>query len=86
LYIGVSISIKKNVKCGLAAQACSLAILLASFHVDISGGSTGIKVIDIIREGLWGRDVMRHGLILHRWLGCGGNMVDWGCCMMNKGW
>jgi hypothetical protein len=86
LHIGIGVSVKKNVKCGLAAWAYSLAILLASFYVNISEGSTGVKVIGIVGEGLWGRDMMGHGLILHWWLGCGRNMVDWGCCMVNKGW
>jgi hypothetical protein len=92
LHIGIGISIKKNVKYGSAAQACSLAILLASFHVDIGRGSTGVKVIGIIREGLWRRDMIGHGLMLHWWLGCSGNMVDWGwwdrCyrCWCRRGW
>jgi hypothetical protein len=85
LHIGISISIKKNVECGSAAQACSLAILLASFHVDVSRGSTGVKVVGIVRKGFWRRDVMGHRLMLHWWLGCGGNIVDCRCCMVNKG-
>jgi hypothetical protein len=52
LHIGVSISIKKNVKCGSAAQAFSLAIFHAISHVDIHGGSTGVKVIGIIKGGI----------------------------------
>jgi hypothetical protein len=52
LHIDVGVSIKKNVKCGLAAQAYSLAILLASFYADISGGFTSVKVIGIVGEGL----------------------------------
>jgi hypothetical protein len=51
-------------------------------HVNIHGVSTGVKVVGIIREGFW-RDVMRHRLMLHWWLGCSGNMVDWGCCMVS---
>jgi hypothetical protein len=49
--VGVSISVKKNVKCGSAAQAFSLAIFYAIFHIDIMRGFTGVKVIGIIGEG-----------------------------------
>jgi hypothetical protein len=83
--VGISISIKKNIKCGSAAWACSLAILCAVLHVNIHRVSTGVKVIGIVREGLCRRGVIGHGLMLHWWLGCGGNMMDWGCCMVNKG-
>jgi hypothetical protein len=86
LNIGVSVSIKKDVKCGSAAQACFLAILLAFFYINISGGSTGVKVVGIVGEGLCKRNWRVHRLMLHWWLGCSGNMVDWGCCMVNKGW
>jgi hypothetical protein len=86
LHIGIGVSVKKNVKCGSAAQACSLAILLVFFYVNLSGGATGVRVIGIVKEGLWRRDMIGHGLMLHWWLGCSRNMVDWGCCMMNKGW
>jgi hypothetical protein len=76
LHVGISVSIKKNVKCGLAAQAFSLAIFCAAFHVNVSRSSTGVKVIGIIREELWSRVWRVHGLMLHWWLGCGGNIVD----------
>jgi hypothetical protein len=45
-----------------------------------------MKVIGIVRERLCRRGVMGHRLMLHWWLGCGGNMVDWGCYIVNKGW
>jgi hypothetical protein len=86
LHVGVSVSIKKNVKCGSAAWACSLAILHAVLHVSIHGVSTGVKIIGIVREGLCRRGMIEHRLMLHWWLGCGRNMVDWGCYMVNKGW
>ena len=82
--MGIGVSIKKNVKCGSAAWACSLAILCAALYVNIHRVFTGVKVIGIVGEGLCRWDVMGHGLMLHWWLDCSGNMVDWGCCMINK--
>jgi hypothetical protein len=86
LHIGIGVFIKKNVKCGSAARAFSLAILCAILHVIVHGVSTDVKVVGIIGKGLWIRDVIGHGLILYWWLGYSGNIVDWGCCMVNKGW
>jgi hypothetical protein len=65
LHVGIGVSIKKNVKCGSAAWAFSLAILHAVLHVNIHRVSTGVKVVGIIGEGLCRRDVMGHGLMLH---------------------
>ena len=52
MHIGIGVSIKKNIKCGSAAWAFSLAIFYAVSHVNVLGGFTGVKVIGIIREGL----------------------------------
>jgi hypothetical protein len=61
----VGVSVKKNVKCGSAAWACSLAVLHAILHVIIHRVSTGVKVIGIIGKGLCRRGVMGHRLMLH---------------------
>jgi hypothetical protein len=56
--VGVSVPVKKKVKCGSAAWAFSLAIFCAIFHVNVMRGSTGVKVVGIIKKG----GIIREGL------------------------